>query len=89
MGGMAMSDAAVCATCEIDVPWRPVRRDGRSYCCEGCAAGGPCSCSYDQPVERDGDGAAVATGGARHPRRMRDAGQARRPRVRPSPFEAM
>ena len=37
----------VCATCELEVRWTPVRRGMRAYCCDGCAAGGPCSCSYD------------------------------------------
>src|ERR1051326_5516238 len=40
-------EVVVCATCELDVPWTPIRRGVLSYCCEGCAAGGPCCCSYD------------------------------------------
>jgi hypothetical protein len=34
-------------TCELEVRWTPVWRGVRPYCCDGCAAGGPCSCSYD------------------------------------------
>jgi transcription elongation factor GreA len=36
-----------CATCELHVDWPPVEQAGRDYCCAGCAAGGPCYCSYD------------------------------------------
>lgn len=61
--GMTKADAAVCATCEIEVAWPPIRRDGHSYCCEGCAAGGPCSCSYDQPAKADSGSAADANAG--------------------------
>jgi len=39
-----------CATCEIEVTWSPVERDGVRYCCGGCADGGPCCCSYDPPT---------------------------------------
>jgi transcription elongation factor GreA len=38
----------VCATCEVEVAWAPVWRNGQAYCCQGCAAGGPCCCSYDE-----------------------------------------
>src|SRR4051794_1886327 len=37
----------VCATCELEVPWTPVRRVDKAFCCTGCAVGGPCTCSYD------------------------------------------
>src|SRR5207244_9452306 len=40
-------ETVICATCELEVPWTPVRRGARAYCCEGCAVGGPCFCSYD------------------------------------------
>jgi hypothetical protein len=81
---MTTSDVAVCLTCEIEVPWPPVLRDGRSYCCEGCAVGGPCSCSYDLPAESSGDGAAVVTAvGARRARKAPVPSRARRHRAPP------
>src|SRR5205809_8016486 len=40
-------ETVICATCELEVPWTPVRLGARAYCCEGCAVGGPCFCSYD------------------------------------------
>jgi hypothetical protein len=36
-----------CANCGVDIPWRPRIHRGRTYCCGGCAQGGPCYCSYD------------------------------------------
>jgi len=38
----------VCASCEVVVRWRPTRAGGLPFCCPGCAAGGPCTCSYDE-----------------------------------------
>src|SRR5438046_2977456 len=49
-------ETVICATCELEVPWTPVRRGARAYCCEGCAVGGPCSCSYDD-ISGGGTGA--------------------------------
>lgn len=40
--------AARCANCDIDILWSPTVVQGRTYCCTGCAAGGPCSCDYSQ-----------------------------------------
>ena len=37
-----------CANCDIDILWPPVVVQGKTYCCTGCAAGGPCSCDYSQ-----------------------------------------
>ncbi|HEY7414447.1 MAG TPA: hypothetical protein VH593_04590 [Ktedonobacteraceae bacterium] len=37
-----------CASCDIEILWPPVIAQGRTYCCAGCAAGGPCSCDYSQ-----------------------------------------
>ena len=36
----------VCANCGIEIDWQPTVVDGRTYCCLGCALGGPCSCDY-------------------------------------------
>ncbi len=35
-----------CANCDIEILWRPTIRQGKTYCCTGCAAGGPCNCDY-------------------------------------------
>jgi hypothetical protein len=36
-----------CANCGADIPWPPTMHRGATYCCGGCAQGGPCYCSYD------------------------------------------
>jgi chaperonin GroES len=36
----------VCVNCAIAFGWQPVRRHDETFCCEGCAAGGPCTCDY-------------------------------------------
>lgn len=36
-----------CANCGVEIPWRPAVYRGQTYCCGGCAQGGPCYCSYD------------------------------------------
>ena len=41
------SDLPHCANCGVDIPWRPAIHHGKTYCCGGCAQGGPCYCSYD------------------------------------------
>lgn len=35
-----------CENCGILITWQPTVVDGHSYCCLGCAVGGPCSCDY-------------------------------------------
>lgn len=35
-----------CANCDIEFFWSPTVAQGKSYCCTGCAAGGPCNCDY-------------------------------------------
>lgn len=37
-----------CANCDIDILWPPTIVQGKTYCCTGCAAGGPCNCDYSQ-----------------------------------------
>jgi hypothetical protein len=37
-----------CANCDIDILWPPTVVQGKTFCCTGCAAGGPCSCDYSQ-----------------------------------------
>lgn len=36
-----------CATCDHPIAGRPVFHIGLTFCCAGCAADGPCMCSYD------------------------------------------
>lgn len=36
-----------CKNCEIMFSWAPIENNGSLFCCAGCAAGGPCVCSYD------------------------------------------
>jgi hypothetical protein len=36
-----------CANCGVGIPWRPTLHRDKTYCCGGCAQGGPCYCSYD------------------------------------------
>jgi len=38
-----------CTTCEGPVTGEPVFHLGLAFCCPGCAADGPCTCSYDPP----------------------------------------
>lgn len=35
---------SLCASCHDEIRGDPVMRDGKCYCCEGCAGGGPCNC---------------------------------------------
>lgn len=36
----------ICTNCGIEITWQPTVVDGHTYCCLGCALGGPCSCDY-------------------------------------------
>ncbi len=38
----------ICENCEELLTGPPYSHDGRVYCCPGCAAGGPCTCTYQQ-----------------------------------------
>jgi hypothetical protein len=42
-----MDRAKVCANCGIAIQWQPTIVVGKTYCCLGCAHGGPCECDYD------------------------------------------
>jgi chaperonin GroES len=37
-----------CANCEIEFLWPPTVVQSITYCCVGCATGGPCCCDYSQ-----------------------------------------
>ena len=39
-----------CVTCEQEIRGRVVFHVGLPFCCAGCVANGPCSCSYDEPA---------------------------------------
>jgi hypothetical protein len=47
-----------CATCELDIDAIPVEQAGQYFCCAGCAAGGPCYCSYDDNLTGGNHGGA-------------------------------
>lgn len=36
-----------CVTCEIEIAGPATFYVGLPFCCAGCVAGGPCTCSYD------------------------------------------
>ncbi len=58
--------AFTCVTCEMPIAAKPVFHVGLPFCCAGCAADGPCGCSYDlEDAETIGPrslGAAAAVG---------------------------
>ena len=37
-----------CVTCEVEIGGAPTFHLGLAFCCAGCAADGPCICSYDR-----------------------------------------
>jgi hypothetical protein len=37
-----------CVTCEVPIGGAPTFHLGLPFCCAGCAADGPCICSYDR-----------------------------------------
>ena len=41
-----------CASCDIEITTEPVTVDGRTFCCRGCADGGPCGCGYEDGFGR-------------------------------------
>ena len=54
-----MQQYPVCATCGIVILWQPTVIDGQTYCCLGCAQGGPCECDYDNLPDLDATNAIV------------------------------
>jgi hypothetical protein len=44
---MPTQPAFTCATCDDQIAHHPVFHLGLAFCCAGCAADGPCTCSYD------------------------------------------
>jgi hypothetical protein len=49
---MTADDTFTCATCDVTIDHHPVFHLGLAFCCAGCAADGPCMCSYDPPEDR-------------------------------------
>jgi len=45
--GKIMHRKVVCVNCGITIRWEPTVVAGKTYCCLGCAQGGPCTCDYD------------------------------------------
>jgi hypothetical protein len=44
-----------CVTCEAEIGGPATFHVGLPFCCSGCVAGGPCTCSYDaEPVRPSG-----------------------------------
>jgi hypothetical protein len=43
-----------CVTCELAITGLPTFHVGLPFCCAGCVAGGPCTCSYDPEELEDG-----------------------------------
>jgi len=48
---MPTQPAFTCATCDDQIAHHPVFHLGLAFCCAGCAADGPCMCSYDVGAE--------------------------------------
>ena len=51
-----------CVTCEIEIAGPVTFYVGLPFCCAGCVANGPCTCSYDQVADDRGapaDGTSV------------------------------
>ncbi len=42
-----------CVTCRAEIRGRAVFYVGLPFCCAGCVAGGPCTCSYDGDAFED------------------------------------
>jgi hypothetical protein len=42
-----------CVTCEAEIVGHATFYVGLPFCCAGCVAGGPCTCSYDGEAADD------------------------------------
>jgi hypothetical protein len=47
-GCLSTNLPSTCATCEIEIVGKATFHVGLPFCCAGCVAGGPCTCSYDR-----------------------------------------
>ena len=50
MGRITTTTPFTCVTCEIEIAGPATFHVGLPFCCAGCVAGGPCTCSYDIPL---------------------------------------
>jgi hypothetical protein len=57
---MTTQPTFTCATCDHQIAHHPVFHLGLAFCCAGCAADGPCMCSYDAGTELVAETRAVA-----------------------------
>jgi hypothetical protein len=57
---MPTQPAFTCATCDDQIAHHPVFHLGLAFCCAGCAADGPCMCSYDVGPEMVPEARAIA-----------------------------
>jgi signal transduction histidine kinase len=65
-----------CATCDVQIGHHPTFHLGLAFCCAGCAADGPCMCSYDavvEPVAAVRDPPCLAAPASSHPSPFRAA----------------
>jgi hypothetical protein len=44
---MPKEPSFTCASCDIVIAHHPTFHLGLAFCCAGCAADGPCMCTYD------------------------------------------
>jgi hypothetical protein len=44
----------ICVTCEIEIAGPVTFYVGLPFCCAGCVANGPCTCSYDDVADDAG-----------------------------------
>ena len=47
MGRISTTTPFTCVTCEIEIAGPATFHVGLPFCCAGCVAGGPCTCTYD------------------------------------------
>jgi hypothetical protein len=45
---LSTTEPFTCANCDIEIAGPPTFHVGLPFCCAGCVAGGPCTCSYDR-----------------------------------------
>jgi hypothetical protein len=49
---MRIEAVDICDSCSILLGAERIRASDRDYCCTGCAAGGPCVCTYEHDLGR-------------------------------------
>ncbi|HEX5013318.1 MAG TPA: hypothetical protein VFV72_04090 [Candidatus Limnocylindrales bacterium] len=50
MGYTSTPAPLTCTSCEGEIGGRAEFHVGLPFCCAGCVAGGPCTCSYDGEI---------------------------------------